>query len=139
MNVFDLHHNSYAVPALVSQAISTDTTTVGEIIDTAGCEAIEFIFLTKTVTDGDYEVQIFESDDAGMSGEAQVAAEETFGAIDYTDDADDNTVARMGVASKKRYLRAKVVSTSTSTGVDIISGVALKVFWNHQPIADQNG
>ena len=139
MQAFDLHNMTQAAVALKSQAIASDTTTVGETIDTAGYESIEFIFLTKTVTDGDYAVDLYESDDSGMSGEALVSDAEMLGDISFADDTDDDTVARVGYIGKKRYVRAKVVSTNTTTGVDIISGVALKGTAHHQPVAAQNG
>jgi len=138
-NAFEIHHDSQVEVALKSQAISTDTTTVGETIDTVGFEALEFFFLTKTVTDGDYAVDLYESDDSGMSGETIVSAEEMLGDIAYTDDTDDDTAARVGYIGKKRYVRAKVVSTNTTTGVDIISGVAVLANAHHKPVADQNG
>ena len=139
MNVFDLHHTSKVAAALVSQAIVTDTTTVGATIDRAGFIALEFVFLTKTLTDGDYAITLFESDDSGMSGEAAVASAEQLGSPDFDDDTDDNAVARVGYIGKKRYVRAKVVSTNTTTGVDIISGIALLANALHQPADDQDG
>jgi len=138
-NVHDLHHKSKAQVALTSQAIATDTTTVGATIDTAGFEGLEFVFLTKTLTDGDYAVDLYESDAALMTGETIVSAEEMLGDIAFTDDADDNAVARVGYIGKKRYVRAKVVSTNTTTGIDMLSGVALLFSPKHQPQAAQNG
>ena len=139
MQVFDLHHTSKVAAALTSQAITTDTTTVGATIDRAGFIALEFVFLTKTLTDGDYAIDLYDSDDSGMSGEVIVSDAEMLGDIAFTDDTDDNAVARVGYIGKKRYVRAKVVSTNTTTGVDIISGVALLANAAHQPYADQNG
>lgn len=139
MQVFDLHHTSKTAAALKSQAITTDTTTVGETIDRAGFIALEFMFLTKTVTDGDYAVDLYESDDSGMSGEAIVSDAEMLGDISFADDTDDDAVASVGYIGKKRYVRTKVVSTNTTTGVDIISGVALLANAAHQPYADQDG
>jgi hypothetical protein len=139
MNVNDLHHASKAFVAFKSQAIASDTTTVGETIDLASYEAAEFVFLTKTVTDGDYAVDLYESDDSGMAGETLVSAEEMLGDISFADDTDDDAIARVGYIGKKRYIRAKVVSINTTTGVDIISGVCLLAFGQHQPVADQNG
>lgn len=137
-NMFDLHHKSTAVVALTTQAITTDTTTVGEIIDTADFKGLEFVFLTGTLTDGDYAIDLYESDDSGMSGETIVSAAEMLGDINIDADTDDDAVTRVGYIGKKRYVRAKVVSTNTTTGLAALSGVALKVNPNHQPTDDQN-
>lgn len=139
MQAFDLHNHSKAVVALVSQAITTNTTTVGATIDTKGFTALEFIFLTKTLSDGDYLIDLFDSDDSGMSGEVIVSDAEMLGDIAFEDDADDNAVARVGYIGKKRFVRAKIVSTNTATGLDIMSGVALLANAAHQPTAAQNG
>lgn len=138
MNVFDLHHTSKAVNALNSQAITTDTTTVGNTVDRAGFTALEFVFLTKTLTDGDYAIDLYDDDASGMGTEVIVSAAEMLGDINFSDDTDDNAVARVGYIGKKRYVRAKVVSTNTTTGLDIMSGVALLANAAHQPHADQN-
>jgi hypothetical protein len=139
MNVNDLHNNSKAEIALASQAISTDTTTVGAIIDTEGFEAIEFLILTKLITDGNYTVLLEEGDDSGLSDAATVDTEEVLGLAAFTDDTDDNAIARTGYIGKKQFVRLSIVSDATTTGVDIISAVALKVFGPHQPVAAQNG
>ena len=138
-NVFEIHHDTYVTPALKSQAISSDTTTVGETIDTKGYEALEFFFLTKTVTDGDYDIQLFEGDASNMSDEAAVDSSEVLGDPAFTDDTDDDAVARVGYIGKKRYVRAKVVSTNVTTGVDIISGLAVLANAHSKPVDDQDG
>ena len=139
MQAFDLHNMTQAKVALTSQAISTDTTTAGEIIDTAGFESLEFILLTKALTDGDYAVLMQEGDDSALADAATVAAAEVLGLVNFDDDTDDNAVARTGYIGKKRYVRLNIVSTNTTTGIDIISAVALLGTAHHQPIAAQNG
>ena len=90
MNVFDLHHTSKAVNALNSQAISSDTTTVGNTVDRAGFTALEFVFLTKTLTDGDYAIDLYDDDASGMGTEVIVSDAEMLGDINISDDTDDN-------------------------------------------------
>ena len=87
--------------------IASDTTTEGEIIDTENFEALEFVILTKTITDGDYAVLLQEGDNSALSDAATVAAAETLGSPDFDDDTDDDAVARVGYIGKKRYVRLK--------------------------------
>jgi hypothetical protein len=138
MNIMDLHHKSQAAVALKSAAIASDTTTTGETIDMLGFEGLEMIFLTKTLSDGDYAVTLFEGEESDMSDEAAVDSAEQLGSPDFDADTDDDSVARVGYIGKMRYVRAKVVSTNTTTGIDILSGVALKYAAKHQPVADQD-
>jgi len=121
---FDMHNNTAAANALDIQAITTDTTTVGNIIDTRSAtlgpaNAIEFTSHMGTVTDGDYTWQLFHGDAADMADEVQVTTS-TLGLLGtmpaYTADTDDDKVARFGYIGKLRYLRVKVVSANTSSG-----------------------
>lgn len=135
----DLHHDSYAALALNVQAIASDTTTVGNTIDMAGYEAAEFVIFTKTLTDGDYDIKMYEGEESDMSDEAEVSAAEQLGDPSFTDDTDDNAVARVGYIGKKRYVRLKVVSTNTTTGVDAIGAIVLQSSAHHKPVSDQDG
>lgn len=106
-------------------AISTNTTTVGAIIDTQGFARVLFNMLTKIVTDGDYEVQLFHSADSGMSGEVEVLASDINGTIpNWVADTDDNKYVSFEYICRLRYLRIKIVSTNVTTGVDAIGGIA---------------
>ena len=134
-NIMDLHHKSSVVAALTQQEIATDTTTVGETIDMAGYEALEIVGLSGTITDGTYTVALYEGDESDMSDEAVVAAAETLGAMAWAA-TDDDTAKKLGYIGKKRYVRIKVVSASTSTGVDMIGAIAVKSSAHHVPTAD---
>lgn len=106
-------------------AITTDTTTVGATIDTHGFARTLLAFITKTVTDGDYEVQLFHSDDSGMSGEVEVSATDLNGTLpNWVADTDDNKYVSVEYIGRLRYIRVKIVSTNTTTGVDAIGGLA---------------
>lgn len=131
----DLHHNIAAVLALAFAAIASDTTTSGEIVDTAGYEAIEFILSANTITDGAYAVQIWQSDDSGMAGAVQVTGDELLGDADFAA-TDDDTVKRIGSVGKKRYQQLRVVSAGVTTGVDIFGAVAALGAPHHAPVAD---
>jgi hypothetical protein len=132
----DLHSNIDDRVALDPQAIGSDTTTVGNIIDTAGYESLEFLLWTKTVTDGDYAWKIEHGDDSGLSDAADVASTDLLGVLTgFTADTDDNKVNRVGYIGKKRYVRMSVVSTNTTTGVDAIGGIAILGHPKRAPVA----
>lgn len=106
-------------------AITTDTTTVGATIDTQGYNRVLFTMITKTVTDGDYNVDLYHGDASDMSDEAAVASTDVIGTIpNWTADTDDDKYVNFELVCRKRYCRIKIVSTNTSSGVDAIGGVA---------------
>lgn len=112
-------YSSYKVSnALDTQAITTDTTTAGDIIDTAGYSSLLFAIQSGTLTDGTYTVLIQEGDESNLSDASAVAdadltnteASASFAATD------DNTVTKIGYVGSKRYVRLSLVSASTSSG-----------------------
>lgn len=113
---YDIHNSITGRNALDIQAIATDTTTNGEIIDTQGFESIDFHFLSGTITDGAYALVIQDGDESDLSDAANVDSELVLGDLTGFVAADDNTVIRVGTVSKKRYVRASIVSTSTTSG-----------------------
>lgn len=105
--------------ALDTQAITTNTTTVGNTIDRQGFGSVTFLPLQGTVTDGDYEYELYHGDAANMSDEAEVTtgSASVLGTIpNYTADSDDNKTTKFGYRGVKRYLRLKVKSTNVSSG-----------------------
>ena len=100
------------------QAISSDTTTNGDIIDTNGFESVCFVFQSGTLTDGTYTPLIQDGDDSGLSDAAAVADADLVGTeADAAFAAtDDNEVRRIAYVGSKRYVRFNVVSASTTTG-----------------------
>lgn len=112
-------YSSYKVSnALDTQAITTDTTTNGDIIDTAEYGSLLFVIQSGTLTDGTYTVLIHEGDESNLSDASAVAdadltnteASASFAATD------DNTVTKIGYVGSKRYVRLSLVSASTSSG-----------------------
>lgn len=108
--------------------IASDTTTVGAILDFQGFGRALFNLMTKTLTDGDYEFQLFHGDESDLSDEAEVLDSDLNGDLPNWDaDTDDNKVVTVEYKCRKRYGRIKIVSTNFSaTGVDAIGGVCLK-------------
>ena len=113
----DLSSKLNPVVALNTQAISSNTTTVGNIIDTKGYNSLDFALVTGTITDGDYALTIEDGDDSGLSDAATVASDFIVGTLPaFTEDTDDDAVKHCGYVGKKRYVRVSVVSTNVSTG-----------------------
>ena len=133
---YDGHNNIDDRVALDPAAITTDTTTVGNIIDTAGYGSLEYLIYTKTLTDGDYAFLLEEGDDSGLSDAAAVPSAEVLGALTgFVVDTDDDAVLRVGSIGKKRYQRLSIVSTSTTTGVDILGAIVILGVPKHAPVA----
>jgi hypothetical protein len=135
-NVFDLHHQIERRVALIIGQITTDTTTLGIIIDTAGFTALEFIILIGFVTDGNYAVGLQHGDDAGLSDAVAVPSDEILGNADF-DEFDDNKTRRIGYLGKKRYVRLSIVSTGIALFESATLGAMVDLGGsNHQPIVD---
>ena len=107
------------------QDITTDTTTVGNIIDTQGEEAVDVALFTGTATDGDYVLSLEHGDDPALSDAAVVAAKDLDALVSTVAmaAADDDVSKSIGYVGKKRYIRINIVSTNTTTGVTNFGGL----------------
>lgn len=132
----DLHSNVKQVVAKTAAAISTTTTTVGSIIDTAGYESLEYIVLSGTITDGAYALKLEQGDDSGLSDAADVPADEVLGVLTGFVAADDDTVKRVGSIGKKRYQRLSIVSTGVTTGANFFAAVGVLGDPQSGPVAE---
>lgn len=109
----DLLHSLVSKVAKAAAAITTDTTTNGNVIDLQGFEACRFDFQSATITDGAYACSIQEGDESDGSDMAD--ASDVLGAASFAA-ADDSTVKSLSYVGSKRYVRAKIVSTGVTTG-----------------------
>ena len=122
----DLHNNVSIDVAKNVAAISTSTTTAGNVIDTKGYGAVEFVLLTGAYTDGTYTPLIEEGDAANLSDAVAVDDANLFGTEALAAVAAANTAKRVGYrVGKYRYVRLSVVSTSVSSGATV-GAVAIK-------------
>jgi hypothetical protein len=146
----EMHQSIKNYSALNIVAISTDTTTNGNIIDTKGFESTEFVIHAGTITDGSYAPAIYESDDSAFATSNQIVDPLLVGttnvveplpaygsATDPVGDAtfaatDSNKVARIGVLNKKRYVRLSLASTGVTTG-GTLSAIAVLSYPLHAP------
>lgn len=113
----ELHSNVDERVAVNSATIVTDTTTVGNTIDTQGFESLEYILSIGNWTTGDFSLLLEESDAANMAGSNVVAASERLGALVIL--GADNAITRVGVIAKKRYQRASIVSADTASSLGV--------------------
>ncbi len=133
---YDLHSNVKQVVALDSQDITTNTTTVGNIIDTVGFESLEYLIQSGVITDGTYALILEQGDDSGLSDAAVVPADEVLGVLTGFVAADDNAAKRVGSIGKKRFQRLSILSAGTSTGATKMSSVAVLGNPQSAPVAE---
>ncbi|MDA0780809.1 MAG: hypothetical protein PQ612_06710 [Rickettsiales bacterium] len=131
----DLHNNIKAETAFNTSAISSDTTTNGNIIDMQGFGSIEFVIQSGTLTDGTYTPLIQEGDESNLSdatavGDADLLGTEADAAFIATE---DNAVKKIGYIGNKRYVRLSIVSASTTSG-GTISAVSVKSDAGDMPV-----
>ena len=122
----DLYNKILQKVAFNTQAISTDTTTNGEIIDLQGFDSATFIIQSGSLTDGTYTPLVHEGNESDLSDAAAVADADLIGTEAGAAFAatDDNKAKRLGYVGGKRYIRLSLVSASTSTG-GTLSAVAV--------------
>ena len=133
---YDLHHSVKQAVALDSQDITTDTTTVGNIIDSLGFESLEFLIQSGTITDGAYAFKLEQGEDPALADATDVPADNILGVLTGFVAADDDSALRVGSIGKQRYQRLSIVSTSTSTGATKFSSIALLGDPNSAPTAE---
>jgi len=132
----DMHHNLFAVSAFDSAAISTNTTTNGNIIDMQGFHALEFIMQSATLTDGTYTPLVEAGDASDLSDAIAVADAELLGteANATFSDNEDDSVKLIGYIGNKRYVRLSFVSTGVTTG-GTLAAIAVKAKPGQAPVA----
>ena len=133
MSSIDMHTTVFAYNALSNATISSDTTTVGAIIDTQGYESLEFLIKSGTRTDGTYTPLIEDGDDSGLSDAAAVTDTFLLGTEAAAAITASNALGRIGYCGKKRYVRLSIVSTSVTTGCTSFGGIALLGHARTQP------
>ena len=115
-------------------AITSDTTTTGNIIDVSDADGgVNFTFFSGAYTDGSYVLLVEEGNDSGLSDAAavddlQLVAQDTSSATApeaQTTIAAANKIKRIGYRGSKRYVRLSIVSTSTSSGATLGATVDL--------------
>jgi hypothetical protein len=131
----DLHNNIKVEVALDTAAISSDTTTNGNIIDMQGFGSVEFVIQSGTLTDGTYTPLIEEGDVSNLSDASAVADSDLLGTEANASFAatDDNAVNKVGYIGNKRYVRLSIISSGTTSG-GTVSGISVKSNASDLPI-----
>lgn len=94
-------------------AARTTGTITGSTVDTANYGGVTVFVHTGVITDGTHTLSIEEGNQANMSDAATVAAGDLIGTPGALVSA---TNVEIGYIGTKRYIRAKVVVTGTTTG-----------------------
>jgi hypothetical protein len=127
--------------ALNVQAITTNTTTVGNEIDTASFGGgINFIVFTGARTDGILTPVITECDTSGgsftaVADEYLVKQDPSSSVVPETQAvlSAANSVAKIGYIGQKRYVKLSFVSTSITSG--LTAGALVEKVGNIAPVA----
>lgn len=108
------------INAFEPQEIASDTTTTGAIIDTADFDmGVTFAMLVYGYTDGTYTLKLEDGDNSALTDAAVLDSSQlVYGTLPAISAgaAEGAVMAKEGVHSTKRYVRASVVSTSVTTG-----------------------
>ena len=118
----DLKNNLSTLNALDAATIATDTTTNGIAIDTQGYESGVMNLRVGTFSDGTYTLGVEESDASG-SGYTDIPAARIVGTALALAGANEHD--SIGFVANKRYVRATILSASTSSGADITASCSL--------------
>lgn len=110
--------------AKVPTAISTNTTTASNIIDTQGYDKVTFVLTSTAFTDGTYTPLVSECDDSGMSGENEVADGdltrlESAAVVSAATTQSVDASKKIGYLGSKRYVTCDIVSAGTSSGATV--------------------
>lgn len=121
----EIHNDVSTLIARNVAAITSNTTSAGNIIDTRGFDALQFVLFTGARTDGTYTPLIEESDASDMSGSNPVADENLIGTGISTGQeaaaaiSTANAETRIGYVGSRRYVRLSVVSTGVTSGATV--------------------
>lgn len=116
---FDSANTMTPRAALNTAAISSSTTTAGNIIDTQGYNALTFVLNVGARTDGSYRLSVEHGDDPALADTAAPDATDLVGTTAATAVAAAQTQSKLGYVGNKRYVRVSVVSTGVSSGATV--------------------
>jgi hypothetical protein len=138
MAIHEIRSNLRQVVA-ANLVIATDTTTAGEIIDTAHYDlGVMFSVMTSLYSAGDLALTISESDDPGMAGATVVPVDKLIGALPSATAAigSGDDMQTVGVISTKRYLQVTVVSTNSANYTAVVIATLKAELMPTQPNSD---
>ena len=130
MPAYEIRSISDIASCLDSQTIDSDTTTVGETIDTKDYGSLDFCFNCE-VTAGSFVAYVYEGDESNMSDEAVVSGTGSMvvGSASIASGATGTQTMQIAYNGNKRYARTKVVSDDSANA--ICSGIAFQSIAKH--------
>ena len=135
----EIHDEIKVLSARNLAAITSNTTSAGNIIDTAGHESLEFLIYSNALTDGVFTPLIAVGNAADLSDAVTVSSDATkiLGTVAGATfiSTDDNVVKKIGVrADGYRYARLSIVSTGVTSG-GTLGAVAVLAHATIKPVA----
>ena len=117
-------------PGHQSVSVTDNTAQVGQIIDKAGYDSLEFVIVTGTLADADatFAVLLEQSDVSDLSsGKTTCADSETIGTQTLASFvfSDDDKVKRIGYIGGKRYVRLTITPTNNTSSAMIAACAVL--------------
>ena len=114
----DMKNKVLVTEALVISAITSDTTTVGTIVDTRGYDECLVAILSGALATGVFTPVLEYGDASDLADAAAVPSDMLGGTLaDATFAAtDDRVVKTLGYVGDKRYIRLSIVTTGGAAG-----------------------
>jgi hypothetical protein len=110
----DLFSDIDVLNALNNTVITENTTSDGIIIDTRGFESLTFILNVRARSAGAVQLNVQHADTNSGGAMVNVDDDNLIGTEAGTSLNAANTLARIGYAGKKRYVRIQAVATGTA-------------------------
>lgn len=126
----DLHNNINVLRAISPITLTNaDTAQVGQIIDRAGYESLEFVIATGALTDTNatFTVLVEHGDAYNLAGGAAVPDAQLLGtevAASFTFAADD-AVRKIGYIGTRRYVRLTITPSGNDSGSATFGALAI--------------
>ena len=137
----DFHNNIKHTRAISPTRVADDTALVGQIIDNADFDSLEYIIAIGTIADVDatFAVLLEHGDDSGLSDVAAVPDSELLGTESGAgfDFSNDDEVRKLGYIGAKRYTRLTITPAANGGNADI-SAVAIQAHARKKPQSSQS-
>lgn len=132
----DLHNNIKVSRSNSPAQVADNTAQVGEIIDMQGFSSLEFAIAYGTLADAaaTFTPLVEHGDDSGLSDAAAVPDGDLLGTEVVADQADDDTVQKIGYKGSKRFVRLTITPADNATAADL-SAVAVQGHAHNSPVA----
>ena len=125
----DIHNSIKHVRVISPQSVADNTALVGQIIDGANFDSLEYLILTGSLADADatFAVLLEDGDDSGLSDAAAVADADLLGteALAGFIFSDDDEVRKLGYRGAKRYTRMTITPAANASAALIAASAIL--------------